>query len=142
MAISITTKPATQTAITPIVASYKISSSYTQSNAGESINFDTVIYDPNTLVTTGGSNTWRFTAPVSGYYSVKCVFESTVPASASMAIYKNNTFYRYIGTLVNTGIMSGALDTQMTSGDTLYIGTDNGGVTFDSQCTFSIHQIK
>ena len=66
---------------------------------GTIVNFDTKDYDTNSAVTTGAS--WKFTAPVSGKYSVKSFIEwtnasFTVGNGVSLDLYKNGSYFSRI----------------------------------------------
>jgi len=87
---------------TPVVASYSTDAGQTISNNTTTIvNFEDLNYDTHSAVTTGAS--WKFTAPIAGYYHVSSAVMFTATTNwaateyASLLLVKNNTGYRYLG---------------------------------------------
>lgn len=82
--------------IPPVKAKYRSSLAQTI-NAGETIiNFNTVETDSTgSLVTTGAA--WKFTASVSGLYSVKTFIHTASSQASYINIYKNNSYVERIG---------------------------------------------
>lgn len=104
-----------------VVAKYYMSSS-TSVSATTSINYDTKVEDTANAVTTG-SGTWKFTAPVSGHYSV-CATDQISGSSCSIAVWKNGSADTYILTLGvagTNGPLNGCTTMQLNQGD--YIDT-------------------
>lgn len=93
--------PSVITATETVAASYwpTANNSITAANP---FNFDGKEYDTHNAVTTGAS--WKFTAPVSGKYSVKAFLNpfSTPPSSPYFSIYKNGSLYSSIGWMTAT----------------------------------------
>lgn len=59
-------------------------------SSGSPVDFDTSVYDPNSLVTTGAS--WKFTAPVDGYAVFRCYMTAASGTNSTYVhIYKNGS---------------------------------------------------
>jgi trimeric autotransporter adhesin len=80
-----------------IAASYYASATGTSSTT-QTINFNTKLFDTHLAVSTtapsGGTGTWKFTAPVSGYY--QCNVLPYCTANVQYSIYKNDTKYAIV----------------------------------------------
>lgn len=98
-------------------------SSTASNTANTQINFDTLMYDTHGAVTTGAS--WKFTAPVSGYYDVKCV-SSTNNTAYSLRVYKNGSANQVITGVPNTSAFQtfGSSKISLTAGDTIDLRND------------------
>lgn len=86
----------------PIVARYMTDTAQSLPSASWSIvNLDTQDFDPHSLVTTGAS--WKFTAPIGGYYQVNAYITAVSAGVISsgkafyLAIYINGVWNSYIG---------------------------------------------
>jgi hypothetical protein len=77
-----------------IAASYWLSANFVSSTTIP-INFDSKEYDTHSAVTTSPT-AWRFTAPVSGLYSVNTYLYQTTSTQGYM-MSKNGSFYKGIG---------------------------------------------
>ena len=75
-------------------ARYKIAGAGVTSSTTQPINFATLDYDTHSAVTTGSS--WKFTAPISGYYNVVASLAST-SGTPNVQLYKNGTVYSVMG---------------------------------------------
>lgn len=104
------------------------------------INFDSVAFDTNSAITTGGS--WHFTAPSTGYYWVESnlFYDTSSGVSAGTtiiyAVYVNGSFYssifrRYYPSSVGTYPLdiSGGTLVGLTASDTLDLRLYNDGVS-------------
>lgn len=115
------------------------------------VNFDTVDWDTLSAVTTGAS--WKFTAPVPGYYEIGAwaVGSSTtysIAHNTQLVVYKNGISY---GTLANfvaqttsaiTPRLNGMLQIQLKSGDTISIEANSDTTTtFQSGCYIQIKML-
>ena len=87
-------------AFTNIVASAYCSTNQTISTA-QQCNFDTVLFDPSSTITTGSS--WKFTAPVAGYYLVSGLMSLTSAIATNVSVYKNGSIF-----IFNIGDTAGA----------------------------------
>lgn len=85
----------------PVVASFALTSStanasFADGGGAEIIDFDSKLIDTHGAVTTGAS--WKFTAPVTGYYRISARFGSggeavTVNDTFALDVYKNNALF-------------------------------------------------
>lgn len=75
-----------------VAASYWLSASFNTSTTIP-INFDSKEFDTHGAVTTSAT-AWKFTAPISGIYSITTKFYSL---SGQYALYKNGTIYKNLG---------------------------------------------
>lgn len=88
------------------------------------INFDTVDYDPVSAVTTGAS--WKFTAPIGGYYHVDVFVEITFASAITTgktfytALYVDGVAYSIIGHWHQL-VSSVNSDAHMEGSDTIYL---------------------
>lgn len=93
-----------------VAAVYELTSSTANSsfadNAVEIVDYDTKIFDTHNAVTTGAS--WKFTAPVSGYYRVSAPLNwanGTNLVSAVVLLYKNGVQYGYLSRVFGTDLV-------------------------------------
>ena len=120
--------PAVVTATESVNASY-----YCSANAGggpaQPINFDTKIFDTNNAATTSpaGTGTWKYTAPVSGKYSVTSYVHITTDSNFFMRLYKNGAYYKVLSSYSSTGEQScdGSAILLLNAGDYIDIRTDS-----------------
>jgi hypothetical protein len=77
-----------------VAASYWLSANFT-SSATIPANFDSREYDTHGAVSTSAT-AWKFTAPISGLYSVTNLLQQVTAAAGSLAItlYKNGSAYK------------------------------------------------
>jgi len=144
-----------------VAAKYQVSGATANpglaTGATEVIDYDNVVYDTHSAVTTGAS--WVFTAPVSGKYRVAAaqVLSSGVPAvndQFNLSIFVNGaertklTIWFAPNTTATIPAVNGAVDVDLVVGDTLDIrGFQNiaGTPTFSTSATnlnhVSIHKI-
>jgi hypothetical protein len=96
-----------------IAASYWLSAAFTASTTIP-INFDSKEYDTHNAVTTS-STVWKFTAPASGLYSIKGLYNGS--NSLYVNLYKNNSAYKSIGysTAPNPSVFVGSI--RLNAGD-------------------------
>lgn len=101
-------------------ASYYASSN-TSTAAGSPINFAGKDYDTHNAVTIGAS--WRFTAPISGTYSVKTFINTSTNPSTSnyMNLHKNGSLYASIAWGNISDAYSGTLNLQLLAGDYIFL---------------------
>lgn len=102
-----------------IVASAHVSAG-ASTTAGTQINFDTVDWDNNGLITTG-VGAWSFKANQPGYYGVK--FSVIDGATAgNFSVYKNGALFRFIGASITTsGFANGSTEFPLNANDTIDI---------------------
>lgn len=101
---------------------YRNASQSVTSGTATKINFDTELYDSNNDY--NNSTTYRYTAPVNGFYHFDCGVEGTTSSGGGFTIlylYKNGSNIRqlsklYIGTATG-GEASGGVDLQLAAGD-------------------------
>jgi len=104
-----------------VAASYYVSTNYSVT-ANQAINFDTKLYDSHAAVTTGSSNSWKFTAPVVGYYLITLVYSTS--GSGSSVLYKNGSSYRKFVTPPGAGACGASATIQLNAGDYISINSD------------------
>lgn len=111
-------------AATRVVTASAHISSAASTTAGNPFNFDTIDYDTHGAITTGATS-WKFTAPVSGYYKVS--FSLYGGVSAGFFVYKNGSNYRLVGTsnasLAASGV--GSTEVQMNAGEFIDVRSNN-----------------
>lgn len=144
LAIDRVAGPATIAASETVACSYGQSSAQViNTGANAIVDFSTKSYDTHGAVTTGAS--WKFTAPISGTYSVRTSLVTSSYTSTSGAItvnlYKNGSgsgrvldFYsRQSADVSSRARVGGGADIQLNAGDTLSISVDNQS---GANCTF------
>ena len=104
---------------TTIVARYFDSTGVT-ANTVTPFNFQTLNYDNTSAVTTGGN--WKFTASVTGFYSVKLVILTSV--TCAINIWKNGTVNSQLCQIGANLAGSGSTDIQLNAGDYIDIRPD------------------
>jgi hypothetical protein len=113
--------PSVVAATETVAASYWASANGTSSTTSP-FNFDAKEYDTHNAVTTGAS--WKFTAPVSGVYSVSFYTNQNSPGNAVYyKLYKNSTTtsYKTLGYCPATvGLVTASTSLRLNAGD--YIG--------------------
>lgn len=132
-----------------VAASFYASASGTTSTT-QTINFDTKVYDTNNAVTVSaaGTGTWKFTAPVTGYYHVGGWLGFFT--QHYFDIYKNGTIFANIGTTDANGFSEGvSYDIQLNSGEFIDIRADSSNTWVGGSptpqggaCKIVIHLIK
>lgn len=158
LAIDLIQAPTTISATEVVAARYSTAAGQTISTSSVTIvDYDTKDYDTHNAVTTGAS--WKFTAPVQGFYSVKAHMMYSDAAWAvddklSMEIYKNGSQHqnlRYYEVTAATTAFSdlvGSGDIYLNAGDFIDIRVfQNSGSskTIITQAIYnhiSIHRIK
>ncbi|NCX93090.1 MAG: hypothetical protein EBX40_00220 [Gammaproteobacteria bacterium] len=105
-----------------IAASETVASKYWASANGTSntstpVNFDSKVYDTHSAVTTGAS--WRFTAPISGKYSIKVFMANSAAITSGYTyIYKNGTQLEGMNYIVSTtASMSSSSTVELNAGE-------------------------
>jgi hypothetical protein len=92
------------------------------------INYDTKEYDTHNAVTVG-VNTWKFTAPIPGYYSIVCC-GVTNTAGNSFLLFKNGANIKFLfGIPVNGYLATGSIDLYLNAGDYISICPGAAGNT-------------
>ena len=138
-----------------VAARYTSNTGQVMSNTGEIADFEDVDYDTHGAVTTGAS--WKFTAPISGHYSVKssALISSrsyTNGQYISIRLRKNGSYHTVIRRWESpdagyTGYvhLNGSTDVFLNSGeyiDLYYLGDVDGTRTTDATYNnISIHRI-
>lgn len=130
-----------------VTASYFASANGTASTT-QTVNFDTKIYDTHGAVTASaaGTGSWKFTAPVPGYYSL--TGQSISPTgSVNAFLYKNGSIYaqlNFMDTTSGLGVIS--YDILLNAGDFIDIRFNTsatyGGAVLSGQNTCSKVVIK
>ena len=106
---------------TTIAASYYKSS--TSSDA--IINFNTLIYDTHSAVTTGAS--WKFTAPRTGNYEISGFLNGAV--NTYVTLYKNNALYHgLLGYMNVDGVTALSLALPLTAGDYIDVRASSASI--------------
>lgn len=117
-------------AATDVVIAQAYISTNTTPTAGAQINFDTVAIDTTGAITTGSS--WKFTAPVSGYYEVCGHVANNGPIQQNLNVFKNGSIVAYF-TRQDPGAALGTGSTivKLLAGDFIDLrGTNGGAVTY------------
>lgn len=99
------------------------------------IQWATKDYDTHSAVTTGSS--WKFTAPVSGKYSVK-VSGNVNTASQNISLYKNGTAHTHITYTTSNGSFPGGTEVYLNAGDYIDIRNATGSDTVAALSTAAI----
>lgn len=119
-----------------VAARYQINSTPTITNTASIIDFPTKVHDTHGAVTTGAS--WKFTAPVAGFYRVNASLLTASyahvldNAGTIMSLYKNGVEYARLdlkvgdGTATYAEAVSGATILQMVAGDYIDIRVSRG----------------
>jgi len=107
------------------IAVYKTSAGQTiENNSEEVVNFDTAVYDPYSLVTTGAS--WVYTAPVGGYYYVSTLI--TFATSTAWALNELLTIRAFVnGT---GGLYLAATRNNNSAAQTYLVSIRGSGIVF------------
>jgi hypothetical protein len=135
--------PAVITATDTVAASYWASVSVS-SSATTPINFDSKEYDLTSSVTTG--TPWKFTALVTGTYSVTGSLSNSSGSGLVLYIYKNGGQYKQIAVINAAGTATWSSSVRLLAGD--YIDfrpsgamTSSGGTLITSPTNVSIFRI-
>lgn len=118
ISISRLSGPATIAATDTVAASYSTAAG---ANPSGIIDFSTKNFDTTGSVTTGAS--WKFTAPVSGKYSISITLQGSV--NVTVAVYKNGTIFTYLSDTGASTTKSSAYLISLVAGD--YIDFRTGG---------------
>lgn len=110
--------PSAIAATETVAASYWLSANFT-SSATIPVNFDSKEYDTHGAVTTSAT-AWKFTAPISGLYSVTHYLQQLTAAAGNLAItlYKNGSAYKLFA--LQNGTITGSnatLNLRLIAGD-------------------------
>ena len=122
----------------PIVASAHETTAHSTS-ASQPVNFDTVDFDPYSMITTGSS--WHVTIPITGTYYINCSLQ--IGAVDSVLFFVNGSAVRQLTyTSGNVGD-GGSTLWKFTAGDLLDIRTASAQTTTGSvaTCYFSIGKL-
>ena len=108
-------------AATETVAASYWSTSAPVINAPNPFQFDGKEYDTHNAVTTGAS--WKFTAPISGKYSVKAFMNPSVTPAGAIYFYlfKNSSNYATIGWQAATNANSVGYTINLNAGDNIFL---------------------
>jgi hypothetical protein len=121
-----------------VAASYYCSTNAAVSSS-QSLNFDTKVYDTHGAVTASapGTGTWKFTAPVSGYYRISSLIIPQTATGGYFSLYKNASLYINFGLMENGGSYGipniGTVTVSLNAGDYIDVrmsasATAGGGV--------------
>jgi hypothetical protein len=123
--------PASSGGQTSIVAKYSISSS-SAVLTNVQINYDNMVIDTNSAVTTG-AGAWKFTAPATRTYRVSVVGMNS-GVTASMVLWVNGAAYDKLVTVLGGSIefMSGSTLVPLTAGDYIDIRCDSAATWLGS----------
>lgn len=111
--------PAVVAATEEVYAKYYCSTNQATS-ANSAFNFDTKVKDTHAAVTTGAS--WKFTAPVSGEYSVTGFIGSATGNTTAYMIYKNGSADSTVAHSSSGANVSFTGSIPVNAGDTIYVG--------------------
>jgi len=124
--------PSAITATETVAARYYTGAAPSISN-GTIVNFVTKDYDTHNAVTTGAS--WKFTAPVSGKYSIKAILSTSVSVTPMdrwfLMVYKNGALDQYIGVArawsTTTAVLNpfGSCEINLNAGDYIDLRVDS-----------------
>jgi len=108
--------PAVVQASETVAAKYWASANGT-SNTSTPVNFDSKVYDTHSAVTTGAS--WKFTAPISGKYSIKVFLANSAAVTSGYTyVYKNGTQLEGMNYIVSTtAAMSSSTTVELNAGE-------------------------
>lgn len=111
----------------PCVAVYKITTG-SGIDGSTPVNYETSVIDTHSAVTTGAG--WKFTAPITGYYSVYTQVNYTGGGAWTMQINKNGSLYLN-GAVAVAAVNKnfGGFIMQMTAGDYFQIFSDQTRTT-------------
>lgn len=111
-----------------VAARYRISSNKTTT---AQLDYDTKVYDTHSSVTTGSS--WKFTAPVSGYYRVSVTSVTTVGVGDNLGLFKNGTVDVTLTDLSSNATRGGSQTVFLNAGDFIDVRPISGiSTTFNS----------
>lgn len=117
---------ANQVGATESVAARYNATSSTAMAANDYVNYNTKVYDTHGAVTTGTGTSWKFVAPVSGYYQVSGSVQSSSGTGGDVDVMKNDVLYGRFSTITSTGSgFSGSTLVQMNAGDKVSIRVDS-----------------
>jgi hypothetical protein len=107
--------------ISPIAAAYYCSGNGT-TNGTTPINYDTKLYDTNNAVTTGVGS-WKFTAPITGYYRVTTYIDTASAVNGTLLYLDKNGshFSTSFGMIYAAGYGLGSQTISLNSGDTIRV---------------------
>lgn len=123
-----------------VKASYYASAASQTPGANTQINFDTKLYDSNSAVTTG-AGAWKFTAPVSGTYSIKGMIGWT-STQGYVQLWKNGSAFKYLCIIGSTGATpypAYAADIQLNAGDYIDLRTTAASVLNGGSAPYSMY---
>ena len=126
-----------------VAAQAYVSSNYAVS-ANQAINYDTVNYDTHGGITTGSANTWKYTAPVSGFYEINVLADgNTIGSAGTFTVYKNGAQALAIFTYTTTTavIYSGSTQIKLNAGDTISINPTTATTWAGSSATQQFNQV-
>jgi hypothetical protein len=123
-----------------VAASYGITTG-ASTTANTPFNYDTKIIDTHAAVTTG-AGVWKFTAPVSGIYSVSDTAYSYGGGSADIYVYKNGVKQQYINDMVNGTVTSGSTLIQLNAGDYISLNPGSTATPFSSTAPNFVNMIS
>lgn len=101
-------------------------------------NFDSVDFDTHAAITTGAS--WKFTAPITGYYEVSSAWEDT-GAGKRAEVYKNDSLFAALGSSAAANFVgTGSTIVQLNAGDYIDIrfAVSSGTTSATSQNNYFI----
>jgi hypothetical protein len=109
--------PAVVQASETVAAKYWASANGT-SNTSTPVNFDSKVYDTHNAVTTG-AGIWKFTAPISGKYSIKVFLANSAAVTSGYTyVYKNGTQLEGMNYIVSTtAAMSSSTTVELNAGE-------------------------
>lgn len=109
-----------------VAASYFLSANQAVVANVTAINFDTKEFDTHSAVSTGAS--WKFTAPISGTYSVSGTAINTT-GGVNQILYKNNVAFKLVGGSTNTFNVNYSGNLILVAGDFIELRS-NSATTF------------
>lgn len=109
---------------TRVVSAKFYKSASVSTTAGTQINFDSLLKDTHSAVTTG-AGAWKFTAPSPGEYQIESYL--TASSAGYVEIYKNGSVFGPFGYISVDGVLSSSATVSLVAGD--YIDLRPSGTT-------------
>lgn len=103
-----------------IAARYAIAGAVSLSTT-QPVDYSTKIFDTSGSVTTGAS--WKFTAPVTGYYRVSTALAMGT-STCTLVVYKNGSLNAFLGSSTTTTYGGGSATVQLNAGDYIDVRSD------------------
>lgn len=99
-----------------VSASYWLSANFAASTTTP-INFDSKEWDSHGSLVTTSSTAWKFTAPVSGIYTIQLADVQLSSSTDYIKIYKNGSLYKTLGYVLSTSSISHVTPVKLLAGE-------------------------